>query len=316
MLLSPDNLCMNPKIKGSKIYIATALLLALANAAAIAQPEEMKASERASIQQIRDLRKSGKFKEIGAILKSINPKAHSLSYSLALPHAATSKANNLQAIADYLTAAIKCFPKSDQLYLARAEIWLKVDESELAEPDIRHAIALNPRSADAHSDLAEFLRNQQKFKEALAEVEKAIEYGGPKDQLYDQKAEIHLQLFQINAAEQAYKEAIKYSDASRVWLPRQHLARMYTTSKRYNEGLAEFRAMGGANPKPEYRIEIATCLIGLGKYKEALAALNADFPEEFNLNSHRLKKQCFMALKDTTRAKQEDAIMAKLSADF
>ncbi|MFA6209059.1 MAG: hypothetical protein WCT03_01380 [Candidatus Obscuribacterales bacterium] len=307
---------MNLKIQKSKYYITMALLVALATTAAIAQPEEMKASERASIQQIRDLKNSGKFKEIGAILKATNAKTHSISYSLALPRAASSKAHNLQAIADYLTAAIKCFPKSDQLYLARAEIWLKVDESELAEPDIRQAIALNPRSADAHADLAEFLRNQQKFKEALTEIEKAIEYGGPKDQLYDQKAEMHVQMFQINAAEQAYKEAIKYSDATRVWLPRQHLARMYTTSKRYNEGLAEFRAMGGANPKPEYRIEIATCLIGLGKYKEALVTLNADFPEEFNLNSHRLKKQCFMALKDTTRAKQEDAIIAKLSADF
>jgi hypothetical protein len=57
-------------------------------------------------------------------------------------------------------------------------------------------------------------------------------------------------------------------------------------------------------------------LVGLGKYKEALTALNGEFPEEFSLSSHRLKKQCFIGLKDSARAKQEDQIIAKLSADF
>ena len=276
----------------------------------------MSASEIASINELRALKAANNFKQIALVLKTLKPQGHSLTYCLEVPRAVTSRAHNIQAIVDFLTMAIAAFPHSELLYLARAETWLEVDESELAEPDIRRAIKLNPGSPSAHSDLAEFLRNQQKYKEALTEVEKAIECSGPKDKLYDQKAELHIQLFQLKEAEQAFREAIKNSNAPEAWLPRQHLARMLCSSKRFNDALIEFKLLGGANPKPEFRVDIATCLVGLGKYKEALNFLTADFPEEFSLPSHRLKKQCFVALKDLARAKQEDQIIAKLSADF
>jgi len=123
-------------------------------------------------------------------------------------------------------------------------------------------------------------------------------------------------MFQLKQAEQAFREAIKNSKPSETWLPRQHLARMLCSSKRFNEALAEYKSLAGVNPSPELKVDIATCLVGLGKYKEALTFLTGDFPEEFSLPSHRLKKQCFVALKDSARAKQEDQIIAKLSADF
>lgn len=276
----------------------------------------MSAREIASINKLRALRKADNFKQIAIDLKAIKPKGHCLEYCLEVPRAVTSRAHNIQAIVDFLTMAIAIYPHSDQLYLTRAETWLEVDESELAEPDIKRAIELNPRSWKAHSELAEFLRNQQKYKEALAEVEKAIECGGSKDKLYDQKAELHIQMFQLKQAEQAFREAIKNTRPTEQWLPRQHLARMLCSSKRFNEALTEFKLLGGPTPKPEFKVDIATCLVGLGKYKEALNFLTGDFPEEFSLPSHRLKKQCFVALKDSARAKQEEQIIAKLSADF
>ncbi|CAN5582740.1 hypothetical protein BH11CYA1_BH11CYA1_26130 [soil metagenome] len=276
----------------------------------------MTASETAFVKQLAELRRAGSYRQISETLKTIKPNEHSLEFCLKVPGAATAKSHNIKAVVDFITNAIKVYPASERLYLKRAETWLKVDESELALPDIKQAIALNPRLPEAHSDLAEFLRNLQKYKEAIVEVDRAIACGGPKDKLYDQKAEMLVQLFQIKAAEQAYREAIKNSDASRAWQPRQHLARMYSGSKRYSEGLAEWTAMAGKEPNSEQRIEMAVCLIGLGRYQEALNILNAEFPEEFNLNSHRLKKQCFVALKDPARAKQQDEIIAKLSADF
>ncbi|MDP3510305.1 MAG: hypothetical protein Q8T09_20210 [Candidatus Melainabacteria bacterium] len=276
----------------------------------------MSPSEQVSINQLTTLRRAANFKQIAVLLKTIKPQNHSLHYCIALTEAVSSKAHNVKAIIEFLNAAIAVYPKSDQLYLSRAETWLKVDESELAEPDIRRAIELNPRSAKAHSDLCEFLRNQQKYKEALKEVQEAIDCGGPKDILYDQKAEIFIQLFELKQAEKAFREAIKNSDGTRAWLPRQHMAKMLSSSKRFSEALAEFKSLAGPNPKPEYKIDIATCLVGLEKYKEALIALNGEFPEELSLSSHRLKKQCFLGLKDSARAKQEDQIIAKLSADF
>ncbi len=284
--------------------------------AAESAPTAMSASEIASINKLRALKRAENFKQIAIDLKAIKPKGHCLEYCLEVPRAVTSRAHNIQAIVDFLTMAIAIYPHSDQLYLTRAETWLEVDESELAEPDIKRAIELNPRSWKAHSELAEFLRNQQKYKEALAEVEKAIECGGSKDKLYDQKAELHIQMFQLKQAEQAFREAIKNTRPTEQWLPRQHLARMLCSSKRFNEALTEFKLLGGPTPKPEFNVDIATCLVGLGKYKEALNFLTGDFPEEFSLPSHRLKKQCFVALKDSARAKQEEQIIAKLSADF
>lgn len=276
----------------------------------------MSPSEVASLNQLRALRKADNFKQIAVLLKTIKPQSHSLDYCIELPETVSSKAHNVQAIVDFITGAIKVYPQSDRLYLKRAEAWLKVDESELAEPDIRRALELNPRSAQAHSDLSEFLRNQQKYKEAVDEVQKAIDCGGPKDKLYDQKAELLIQLFELKQAEQAFREAIKYSDSTRDWLPRLHMANMFCSTKRFTEALAEFKSLAGPDPKPEYRINIATCLVGLGKYKEALATLNVEIPEGLSLTSHRLKKQCFIGLKDSARAKQEEQIIAKLSADF
>ncbi|MBP6746019.1 hypothetical protein KA344_12360 [bacterium] len=289
--------------------------LTTANAAET-QKTAMSPSELASLSQLRTLREADNFKQIAVLLKTIKPQSHSLDYCIELPEAVSSRAHNVQAIVDFITTAIKVYPKSDRLYLKRAETWLKVDESELAEPDIRRAIELNPRSAEAHSDLSEFLRNQQKYKEAVAEVQKAIDCGGPKDKLYDQKAELFIQMFELKQAEQAFREAIKYTDATRDWLPRLHMANMFCSSKRFAEALAEFKSLAGPNPKPAYRIKIATCLVGLGKYKEALATLNVEFPEALSLSSHRLKKQCFIGLKDSARAQQEEQIIAKLSADF
>lgn len=284
--------------------------------AAEPQKTAMSPSELASLSQLRALRKADNFKQLAVLLKAIKPQNHSLNYCVELPDIVSSKAHNIKAIVDFLTTAIVVYPKSDQLYLKRGEAWLKVDESELAEPDIRRAIELNPRSSDAHSDLSEFLRNQQKYKEAIAEVQKAIDCGGPKDKLYDRKAELFIQLFELKQAEQAFREAIKYTDPTRAWLPRLHMANMFCSSKRFAEALAEFKSLAGPNPKPSSKINIATCLVGLGKYKEALSHLTGEFPEEFSLSSHRLKKQCYLGLKDSAKAQQEEQIIAKLSADF
>jgi tetratricopeptide (TPR) repeat protein len=312
--LAPLALCSALNL-GLISALVPALNAPLASAAGN-QRAAMSPSEQASISQLTTLRKAANFKQIAVLLRTIKPQNHSLQYCIALPDAVSSKAHNVKAIIDFLNAAIAVYPKSDQLYLSRAETWLKVDESELAEPDIRQAIELNPRSAKAHSDLCEFLRNQQKYKESLKEVQEAIDCGGPKDKLYNQKAEIFIQLFELKQAEQAFREAIKNSDGTRAWLPRQHMAKMFCSSKRFGEALAEFKLLAGPNPKPEYKIDIATCLVGLEKYKEALTALNGEFPEEYSLSGHRLKKQCFIGLKDSARAKQEDQIIAKLSADF
>ena len=311
----------------AQLALSSALYLALISALGLAlsypqvdaaenQKTAMSPSEIASINQLIALRKAANFKQIAVLLKTIKPQSHSLAYCIELPNAVSNKARNVKAIVDFLNKAIAVYPKSDQLYLRRAESWLEVDESELAEPDIRRAIEINPHSSEAHSDLAKLLRNQQKYKEAIIEVQKAIDCGGPKDKLYDQKAEIFIQLFELKQAEQAFREAIKYSDGTMTWLPRQHMAHMFCSSKRFSEALAEFKSLAGPNPKPEFKIDIATCLAGLEKYKEALTALNGEFPEEYSLSSHRLKKQCFIGLKDSARAKHEDQIITKLSADF
>jgi hypothetical protein len=45
-------------------------------------------------------------------------------------------------------------------------------------------------------------------------VQKAIDCGGPKDKLYDQKAELFIQMFELKQAEQAFREAIKNTDGN------------------------------------------------------------------------------------------------------
>lgn len=274
-------------------------------------------AERQSLKQFKTLRQNNDQRAIRVFLNKIDVAKASEPYCAEIAGEVLKKYSDLRTFVAFLDAAIKRYPNSQALRLSRAHVWIAADELELAEPDIVKAVALKPDDADAHKLYAGFLRDKGDFKAALIEIDKAISLN-KKDRLYyDLKGSILHHLGRIDDAAAAFQKAIELSSPEQEWYARSHLAGMYKIAKRYQEAYVEYDRICRFNRpgNEESRMEMAVCLIAMKKYKEALKVL--DEPCKVRIvYRHKLRKECYVGLKDTVHANQEDKAMMQISNEY
>ncbi|MEC7449809.1 MAG: tetratricopeptide repeat protein [Planctomycetota bacterium] len=93
---------------------------------------------------------------------------------------------------EYLTKAIELNGTNTDALRARGLIYMLTDKPEMAIEDFRALIAIDPTDTMAQQAIAETLTNAQKFDEAIAAIEQAIEANPKAAENYMLRARVHL----------------------------------------------------------------------------------------------------------------------------
>ncbi|MFO7907578.1 MAG: tetratricopeptide repeat protein [Planctomycetota bacterium] len=118
--------------------------------------------------------------------------------SIEPPPISAEMRQKLRNLAPMLTEKIRSNPDDSGPYVARAGLWCRLREYELAIPDARQAIRLDAQSSRAHSWLGGALAMSGKPKPAISEFEKALELGADKSTTYKMLAQCRAQLGEYN----------------------------------------------------------------------------------------------------------------------
>jgi tetratricopeptide (TPR) repeat protein len=300
------------KAKLSLIFIAVAVTTAAVQANAL-----VSASEKQALKQLKDMRRNNDQRGVRVFLHNIKIETSSEEFCRAVADETLKNLSDFRPFLTFLNAAIKKYPRSQSLYLARAQVWIASNELDLAEPDIVKAVGIDPGRPDALALYALFLRDKGDCKKALLEMNKAIAAGAANPYGYDLKASILQQLGRIDEAVTAYRQAIKLAAPADVWHPRSHLAAALKAAKRYEEAAHEYDILYRIDRpgKEDLRLEIAVCLMATGKYKEALKYLEPACKDQV-VYWHKLRKECFTGLKDSARAQLEEKKMMQISREY
>jgi tetratricopeptide (TPR) repeat protein len=104
--------------------------------------------------------------------------------------AGLERAGRVEAARRASERALERWPDDALLWIAHANALLALGELAPCEAALREALRLAPGLAPAHNNLADVLRRQGRFGEALASVERAIELAGPLPEYLDTRAAI------------------------------------------------------------------------------------------------------------------------------
>ncbi|MBO0910569.1 MAG: tetratricopeptide repeat protein [Acidobacteria bacterium] len=181
------------------------------------------------------------------------------------------------------------------------------DKSDLATAK-EHADLLlrkQPNDPDTHLTISNLLNAQQKYPQAIAEIQKAIALDPKHGDAYLALAVIETKTGKFDAAEADYKKAVDLKATAAN--PHMELAAFYQFRGRYPEAEQEITSVISSDPKDlNARASMAKLYMAEGKKKEAetfLGQVKRDFPN--NSNGYRMLGDFYFEEGDTDRALAE-----------
>ncbi len=162
-----------------------------------------------------------------------------------------------------------------------------------------------PNDPDSHIAAANLLNAQQKFPEAIAEIQKAIALAPARGDSYLNLALVQTKVGQFDSAEANYKKAIDLNaQGENAHLA---LAAFYQTRGRYPEAEQQVQLVIAADPKDvNARASLAKLYMSEGKRAEAeqfLSQVKRDFPK--NSVAYRMLGDYYFAEGDLDKATAE-----------
>lgn len=217
-------------------------------------------------------------------------------------------------------AAVVQHPDDAVAYRARGNVWLDVDENQLAQKDLSSAIKIDDKDAETFFNYAQSMRNQLQYPEALQNIDKAIALAPLTFRYHDGEAQVLKLLHRDNQAEAAFKKALALAPAQDRWLPRSHLANFYEQTKSYVKAIAEYQLQKlephcKSNPAKQ-DVHIGRCLVALKEYKKALPYLDSAMASGVTFELLQLHAQTLDALGDRAGAARDRARIKEIEADF
>jgi tetratricopeptide (TPR) repeat protein len=125
-------------------------------------------------------------------------------------------------------------------HIERGRMLAQGSHPDLAEKEYRQALALQPDSAYAHALLADVLRAQKRYDEALAEADESVHLAPEWGYVHYSQSFVLEQAVRPLLAEQSAREAIRLDPENADY--RAQLASIMNWLGRYDEGLAEAEA--------------------------------------------------------------------------
>ena len=109
-----------------------------------------------------------------------------------------------------VNTSMNMYPDSEQLYVVRGDVYLKIKEPSKAEKDYHKAIEMNPKNFEANFRLGDFYYSQSNGGKNVEQVKKAIPY-------YEQAYAIHSKRDGIDKIlKKAYQQAGEYNKIQRM----------------------------------------------------------------------------------------------------
>jgi len=166
-------------------------------------------------------------------------------------------------------------------HMVRAEILLGQNRFDLAEPELRQALALEPDNAHAHVMLAICLREAEKFTDATMEARTAVGLAPEEPEGHYVLASVFAERHMPKEAMAALGEAIRLDPGQpRYW---GQLAMLHIAAKKYKDALAAAERGLAIDPENSTCINArAVALRGLGETdaaRDAVASALARNPE-------------------------------------
>jgi tetratricopeptide (TPR) repeat protein len=172
-------------------------------------------------------------------------------------------------------------------------------------------LAKQPNDPDTYLTVANVLTAQQKYPEALQEIQKAIALAPNKADSYLTLALVETKAGEFDAAEANYKKAVDLEGTAPT--PRMALAAFYQSRGRYPEAEQLVKAVISSAPKDlNARASLAKLYIEQGKKKEAeefLSQMRRDFPDDST--GYRMLGDYYFEVGDIDRALAEYASLHK-----
>lgn len=158
----------------------------------------------------------------------------------------------------------------------------QADSLKVAQTHIDLLQQKQPNDPDTHIAAGNLLSREQKYPEAIAEMQKAVTLGPDRGDAYLDLAILEAQANQPDAAEANFKKAIGLKPAGSN--PRLMLAAFYQSRGRYAEAESQVEQMIAADPKDtKARESLAKLYLAQGKKAEAEAFLKQvkrDLPDD------------------------------------
>jgi len=175
-------------------------------------------------------------------------------------------------------------------------------------------LAKQPNDPDTHLAIANLLNAQQKYPEAIEEIQEAITLGPNKGDSYLALALAQTKAREFGPAEDNFKKAVELK-ATEVD-PRMALAAFYQLRGRYPEAEQEVKSVISSDPKDLNALtSLAKLYIAQDKKKEAetvLSQVKRDFPD--NSNGYRMLGDYYFGEGDIDRALAEYASLHNVHA--
>jgi tetratricopeptide (TPR) repeat protein len=166
-------------------------------------------------------------------------------------------------------------------------------------------LAKLPNDPDTHIAVANLLNAEQKYPEAIAEVQKAIALAPSRGNSYLNLALLQTKAGQFDAAEASYKKAIELKAEGAD--PRMALAAFYQSRGRYPEAEEQVQSVIAAEPKDvSARAALAKLYMAEGKKAETekfLTEVKRDFPNDST--AYRMLGDYYFAEGDLDKAVAE-----------
>lgn len=280
----------------------------------------MEPGESTDFVQLEVLAKSSPV-NLSRYVSSLTQSSHSAEfYQRAAKLVINLKRENSDLALKLANAAVLEHPDDAVSYRARGNVWLDVDENQLAQKDLERAIKLDDKDAETYFNYSQALRNQLKYEEALSNIDKAIALAPLTFRYHDGQAQVLKLLRRDMQAEAAFKKALTLSPAQDHWLPRSHLANFYEQTKALDKAIEQYQLLKlephcKSNPAKQ-DVHIGRCLVELKQYKKALPYLDSAMASGVTFELLQLHARTLDALGDKIGAAKDRAKIKEIEADF
>lgn len=290
------------------LFVRVALVLGLVAALSTACSRDPNVRKQKYLESGERYYAKGKYRE--AIIQyrnavNVDPNFGSAHYQLA---EAYLKLQDLQHAYGELSRTLELQPDNYKAHAEIANILILSGQPESLRAAQDHVDLLQqkqPNDPDTHIAAGNLLSREQKFSEAIAEMQKAVTLGPDRGDAYVDLATLELQANQPEAAETNYKKAIGLKASGTN--PRLMLAEFYQSRSRYAEAEQQLDQMIASDPKDtQAREAMARLYMAQGKKAEAEAFLKQvkqDFPD--NSEGYRMLGDFYFLSGDTDKAVAE-----------
>ena len=146
---------------------------------------------------------------------------------------------------------------------------------EAAEREFKHAIELNPNSAEAHHLYSEFLQAMTRWDEGLAEIKRAQELDPLSLAINFHYALCLSTMGRDDEALEQYRKTLDIDPNTGASGSHWGIAMVYQKRGMFDEAIHELELAQQADPRPSFRmVNLAQAYARAGKRKEALSYLN------------------------------------------